>query len=124
MGSGAKMVSLMYKQYNAWFLVRQYSNEARHNMECFCVSISEDAFMIYLALYTLTAVYINFFFKKWFCCLQGAQIALNVDRWYACVLEICACHDLPSPKDDEKLPVGTGSNPVSSFFNVVSEYGY
>ncbi|XP_008804772.2 F-box protein At1g78280 [Phoenix dactylifera] len=49
---------------------------------------------------------------------KGAQIALNVDRWYACMLEICACHNLPSPMDDEKLPVGTGSNPVF----LVSDY--
>ncbi|EHA8587360.1 putative F-box protein [Cocos nucifera] len=49
---------------------------------------------------------------------KGAQLALNVDRWYACMLEICACHNLPSPMDDEKLPVGTGSNPVF----LVSDY--
>lgn len=49
---------------------------------------------------------------------KGAQIALNVDRWYACMLEICAHHNLPSPLDDEKLPVGTGSNPVF----LVSDY--
>ncbi|XP_072972214.1 lysine-specific demethylase JMJ21 [Typha angustifolia] len=43
---------------------------------------------------------------------KGACLAMNVDKWYAYLLEICASHDLPSPSDDEKLPVGTGSNPV------------
>lgn len=36
-----------------------------------------------------------------------------MDKWYACLEEINACHSLPPPSEDEKLPVGTGSNPVS-----------
>ena len=36
-----------------------------------------------------------------------------MDKWYACLEEIRACHSLPAPSEDEKLPVGTGSNPVS-----------
>ncbi|WVZ57166.1 hypothetical protein U9M48_007585 [Paspalum notatum var. saurae] len=43
---------------------------------------------------------------------KGACLAINVDKWYSCLEEICACHSLPSPTEDEKLPVGTGSNPV------------
>lgn len=47
--------------------------------------------------------------------MQGASIALNVDRWSTCAMEICTYHNLPSPLADEKFPVGTGSNPVSNF---------
>ncbi|XP_068641349.1 lysine-specific demethylase JMJ21 [Aristolochia californica] len=43
---------------------------------------------------------------------KGACLALNVEHWSACLSHICAFHDLPSPPDDEKFPVGTGSNPV------------
>ncbi|VAH33721.1 unnamed protein product [Triticum turgidum subsp. durum] len=43
---------------------------------------------------------------------KGACLAINVDKWYACLEEIRACHSLPAPSEDEKLPVGTGSNPV------------
>ncbi|OQU92485.1 hypothetical protein SORBI_3001G350900 [Sorghum bicolor] len=43
---------------------------------------------------------------------KGACLAINVDKWYSCLEEICACHSLPPPTEDEKLPVGTGSNPV------------
>lgn len=43
---------------------------------------------------------------------KGACLAINVDKWYACLEEISACHSLPPPSEDEKLPVGTGSNPV------------
>ncbi|KAM0904304.1 hypothetical protein ACQ4PT_018096 [Festuca glaucescens] len=43
---------------------------------------------------------------------KGACLAINVDKWYACLEEISACHSLPPPSGDEKLPVGTGSNPV------------
>ncbi|TVU46770.1 hypothetical protein EJB05_06329 [Eragrostis curvula] len=43
---------------------------------------------------------------------KGACLAISVDKWYSCLEEICACHNLPLPKEDEKLPVGTGSNPV------------
>ncbi|KAL5705165.1 Lysine-specific demethylase jmj21 [Ranunculus cassubicifolius] len=43
---------------------------------------------------------------------KGASLALNADKWSECMEEICAFHNLPSPLDDEKLPVGTGSNPV------------
>ncbi|XP_049349579.1 F-box protein At1g78280 [Solanum verrucosum] len=43
---------------------------------------------------------------------KGACLALNADRWYAHATEICTFHGLPLPTDDERLPVGTGSNPV------------
>ncbi|CAN4092437.1 unnamed protein product [Withania somnifera] len=43
---------------------------------------------------------------------KGACLALNADRWYTRVREICTFHGLPLPTDDERLPVGTGSNPV------------
>ncbi|KAK6940180.1 F-box domain [Dillenia turbinata] len=43
---------------------------------------------------------------------KGACIALNVSKWSDCVNQICALHNLPSPTEDEQLPVGTGSNPV------------
>ncbi|KAF3320802.1 F-box protein [Carex littledalei] len=43
---------------------------------------------------------------------KGACLAVNVEKWYNCLLEICSNHKLPAPLDDEKLPVGTGSNPV------------
>ncbi|KAM0976760.1 hypothetical protein PS2_019360 [Malus domestica] len=43
---------------------------------------------------------------------KGACLALNAGRWSECLAEICAFHNLPSPAEDERLPVGTGSNPV------------
>ncbi|XP_020176896.1 lysine-specific demethylase JMJ21 isoform X1 [Aegilops tauschii subsp. strangulata] len=43
---------------------------------------------------------------------KGACLAISVDKWYACLEEVSACHSLPPPSEDEKLPVGTGSNPV------------
>ncbi|GJN41043.1 hypothetical protein PR202_gn00367 [Eleusine coracana subsp. coracana] len=43
---------------------------------------------------------------------KGACLAISADKWYSCLEEICACHSLPLPTEDEKLPVGTGSNPV------------
>ncbi|XP_027364189.1 F-box protein At1g78280 isoform X2 [Abrus precatorius] len=43
---------------------------------------------------------------------KGACIALNADKWLQCLSYICAFHKLPPPTDDERLPVGTGSNPV------------
>ncbi|KAJ8433781.1 hypothetical protein Cgig2_025944 [Carnegiea gigantea] len=43
---------------------------------------------------------------------KGACIALNAGKWFECIGQICKFHNLPSPKDDERLPVGTGSNPV------------
>ncbi|KAK9165748.1 hypothetical protein Scep_000939 [Stephania cephalantha] len=43
---------------------------------------------------------------------KGACLALNVDKWAARMNQICISHDLPSPLDSEKFPVGTGSNPV------------
>lgn len=43
---------------------------------------------------------------------KGACLALNASKWSECVAEICAFHNFPSPTEDEKLPVGTGSNPV------------
>lgn len=46
---------------------------------------------------------------------QGACLALNAGKWSACMGAICSFHELQFPSDDEKLPVGTGSNPVSEF---------
>ncbi|KAJ3700110.1 hypothetical protein LUZ61_003815 [Rhynchospora tenuis] len=43
---------------------------------------------------------------------KGACLAINVEKWRKCLLEVCSNHKLPAPSDDEKLPVGTGSNPV------------
>lgn len=43
---------------------------------------------------------------------KGACLALNASRWAKPVAGICSFHNLPSPTDDERLPVGTGSNPV------------
>ncbi|KAG9451442.1 hypothetical protein H6P81_011407 [Aristolochia fimbriata] len=43
---------------------------------------------------------------------KGASLALNIEHWSACLARICAFHDMPSPSDDERFPVGTGSNPV------------
>ncbi|XP_074304173.1 lysine-specific demethylase JMJ21 isoform X1 [Silene latifolia] len=43
---------------------------------------------------------------------KGACIAVNAGKWYECLVQICQFHNLPFPKDEEKLPVGTGSNPV------------
>lgn len=43
---------------------------------------------------------------------KGACIALNAGKWTQCLAEICAFHNIPSPLEDERLPVGTGSNPV------------
>ncbi|KAF6170322.1 hypothetical protein GIB67_043012 [Kingdonia uniflora] len=44
---------------------------------------------------------------------KGACLALNADKWSVLMEEICSFHNIPSPLDDEKLPVGTGSNPVN-----------
>ncbi|XP_063950728.1 lysine-specific demethylase JMJ21 isoform X2 [Daucus carota subsp. sativus] len=43
---------------------------------------------------------------------KGACLALNAGKWSACMGAICSFHELQFPSDDEKLPVGTGSNPV------------
>ncbi|KAL0322891.1 UNVERIFIED_CONTAM: F-box protein [Sesamum angustifolium] len=43
---------------------------------------------------------------------KGACLALNAGKWYERVREVCAFYEFPSPLHDEKLPVGTGSNPV------------
>lgn len=43
---------------------------------------------------------------------KGACLALNVEKWSACLMEICIHHNFPLPTDDEKFPIGTGSNPV------------
>ncbi|KFK42213.1 hypothetical protein AALP_AA2G226200 [Arabis alpina] len=43
---------------------------------------------------------------------KGACIMLNAEKWLRCVEEVCTFHNLPSVTEDEKLPVGTGSNPV------------
>ncbi|KAI9097565.1 hypothetical protein K1719_025336 [Acacia pycnantha] len=50
---------------------------------------------------------------------KGACIALNADKWSECLYEICSLHNMPSPLDDERLPVGTGSNPVFLVGNTV-----
>ncbi|XVF36680.1 hypothetical protein REPUB_Repub19eG0078100 [Reevesia pubescens] len=43
---------------------------------------------------------------------KGACLALNADKWLECLGKICFFHNLPFPNENEKLPVGTGSNPV------------
>ncbi|XVE55528.1 hypothetical protein DITRI_Ditri03aG0166000 [Diplodiscus trichospermus] len=43
---------------------------------------------------------------------KGACLALNADKWLECLGKICNFHNLPFPNEDERLPVGTGSNPV------------
>lgn len=43
---------------------------------------------------------------------KGACIALNANKWFQCAREICSFHNLSFPTEDDKLPVGTGSNPV------------
>ncbi|KAG7587480.1 F-box-like domain superfamily [Arabidopsis thaliana x Arabidopsis arenosa] len=43
---------------------------------------------------------------------KGACIALNAEKWLRCLEEVCTFHNLPFVTEDEKLPVGTGSNPV------------
>ncbi|VFQ79001.1 unnamed protein product [Cuscuta campestris] len=50
---------------------------------------------------------------------KGACIALNSSRWFECLEEICVYHELPLPSENEKLPVGTGSNPVYLVSNEV-----
>ncbi|KAJ1386188.1 Protein kinase-like domain superfamily [Sesbania bispinosa] len=50
---------------------------------------------------------------------KGACIALNAGKWLECLSKICAFHNLPPPTDDERLPVGTGSNPVYLVGNCV-----
>ncbi|CAN6479936.1 unnamed protein product [Victoria cruziana] len=43
---------------------------------------------------------------------KGACIAVDAGRWFECLIGICSFHNLPFPSEDEKLPVGNGSNPV------------
>ncbi|PKA49531.1 F-box protein [Apostasia shenzhenica] len=43
---------------------------------------------------------------------KGACLALNVEKWAACLLKICSNHTLPFPLDYERFPLGIGSNPV------------
>ncbi|PSR99866.1 F-box protein [Actinidia chinensis var. chinensis] len=43
---------------------------------------------------------------------KGACLALNAGKWSECITEICTFHKLSFPTDDERLPVGMGSNPV------------
>nr|XP_043615295.1 F-box protein At1g78280 [Erigeron canadensis] len=43
---------------------------------------------------------------------KGACIALNTNKWSTCMEELCAFHNISPPADEEKFPVGTGSNPV------------
>ncbi|KAL6179441.1 hypothetical protein ACLB2K_050956 [Fragaria x ananassa] len=50
---------------------------------------------------------------------KGACLALNASKWSKSLAEICAFHKLPSPTDDDRLPVGTGSNPVYLMSNCV-----
>ncbi|GFY85856.1 transferases, transferring glycosyl groups [Actinidia rufa] len=43
---------------------------------------------------------------------KGACLALNAGKWSECIREICTFHKLSFSTDDERLPVGMGSNPV------------
>lgn len=43
---------------------------------------------------------------------KGACIALHANKWSKCMEEVCAFHNICLPTDEEKFPVGTGSNPV------------
>ncbi|KAI3751617.1 hypothetical protein L2E82_22708 [Cichorium intybus] len=43
---------------------------------------------------------------------KGACVALHAEKWSKCMEELCGFHDISLPKDEEKFPVGTGSNPV------------
>ncbi|CAN1181872.1 Lysine-specific demethylase JMJ21 [Linum perenne] len=43
---------------------------------------------------------------------KGACLALNAEKWFHCLEAVCTFHNFPSPTTDERLPVGTGSNPV------------
>ncbi|KAL8231955.1 hypothetical protein R6Q57_001733 [Mikania cordata] len=43
---------------------------------------------------------------------KGACIALNTNKWSKCMEELCFFHNISLPADEEKFPVGTGSNPV------------
>ncbi|KAL9680666.1 hypothetical protein QQ045_018551 [Rhodiola kirilowii] len=54
---------------------------------------------------------------------QGACLELNAGKWSECMLEICAFHQLPAPLDDDRLPVGSGSNPVSASGILFKENG-
>lgn len=53
---------------------------------------------------------------------QGACLAINAGKWLECLEEICAFHDMSPPSDDERLPVGTGSNPVSVLNFLLPEF--
>ncbi|KAF3445888.1 hypothetical protein FNV43_RR11065 [Rhamnella rubrinervis] len=43
---------------------------------------------------------------------KGACLTLDAGRWSECMVQISAFHNLPSPTEVERFPVGTGSNPV------------
>ncbi|CAL1390313.1 unnamed protein product [Linum trigynum] len=43
---------------------------------------------------------------------KGACLALNAEKWFHCLVAVCNFLNLTSPTADERLPVGTGSNPV------------
>ncbi|XP_071710088.1 lysine-specific demethylase JMJ21 [Rutidosis leptorrhynchoides] len=43
---------------------------------------------------------------------KGACIALNTNKWSKCMVELCSSHNISLPANEEKFPVGTGSNPV------------
>ncbi|KAL0878283.1 hypothetical protein Bca101_027989 [Brassica carinata] len=53
---------------------------------------------------------------------KGACIALNAEKWLLCLEEVCSFHNLPLLTEDEKLPVGTGSNPVYLFSDYALEF--
>lgn len=54
--------------------------------------------------------------------LQGACLALDAGRWSEYMAQISAFHNLPSPTEVERFPVGTGSNPVSYLYNAVTAF--
>lgn len=43
---------------------------------------------------------------------EGACIALDAGKWWDRVSSICFFNNLPLPSESEKLPLGSGSNPV------------
>ncbi|KAL5844348.1 hypothetical protein ACOSQ4_010306 [Xanthoceras sorbifolium] len=43
---------------------------------------------------------------------KGACLALNAGKWLECLEAICAFHNFPPLTAEERLPIGSGSNPV------------
>ncbi|KAK0577352.1 hypothetical protein LWI29_031768 [Acer saccharum] len=43
---------------------------------------------------------------------KGACLALNAGKWLECLEAICAFHSFPPLTAEERLPIGSGSNPV------------